>query len=49
MASANAAAFLGLEAELGRIAADYRADLVLLGDNLQVAESWIGGVRPGAA
>lgn len=49
MASANAAAFLGLEAELGRIAPAYRADLVLLDDDLQVAESWIGGVRRGAA
>ena len=45
MASANPAAFLGLDHELGRIAPGYRANLVLLDDDLQVAESWIDGIR----
>jgi N-acetylglucosamine-6-phosphate deacetylase len=44
MASANPAAFLGLDHELGRIAPGYRADLVLLDDDLQVVETWIDGV-----
>jgi len=48
MASASAAAFLGLDHELGRIAPGYRANLVLLNDRLQVIESWIDGVRSGA-
>jgi len=43
MASANPAEFLGLGGELGRIAAGYRADLVLLGDDLTVRGTWIGG------
>jgi N-acetylglucosamine-6-phosphate deacetylase len=43
MASAAAAAFLGLNKELGAIAAGYRADLVLLDDSLDVQETWIGG------
>jgi N-acetylglucosamine-6-phosphate deacetylase len=43
MASANPAAFLGLGGELGRIAAGYRADLVLVDDQLKVLDSWIGG------
>ena len=45
MASANPAAFLGLDHELGRIAPGYRANFVLLDDRLQVVESWIDGVR----
>lgn len=45
MASANPAAFLGLDHELGRIAAGYRANLVLLDEELRVVESWIDGVR----
>jgi N-acetylglucosamine-6-phosphate deacetylase len=49
MASANPAAFLGLDHELGRIAPGCRASLVLLDDDLQVAESWIDGVRSGSA
>ena len=49
MASANPAAFLGLDRELGRIAPGYRANLVLLGEDMQVMESWIDGVRSGAA
>ena len=44
MASTHPAAFLGLDAELGRIAPGYRADLVLLDEAMQVADSWIGGV-----
>ena len=43
MASRNPAAFLGLDRELGRIAPGYRADLVLLDDELRVLETWIGG------
>lgn len=46
MASTSAAAFLGLDHELGRIAPGYRANLVLLNDQLQVVESWIDGVGP---
>jgi N-acetylglucosamine-6-phosphate deacetylase len=34
---------LGLNKELGAIAAGYRADLVLLDDSLDVQETWIGG------
>lgn len=49
MASASAAAFLGLDHELGRIAPGYRANLVLLNDRLQVVESWIDGVRSRAS
>jgi N-acetylglucosamine-6-phosphate deacetylase len=45
MASANPAAFLGLDHEFGRIAPGYRANLVLLDDDLQVAECWIDGIR----
>ncbi|MBM6593325.1 N-acetylglucosamine-6-phosphate deacetylase [Microvirga pudoricolor] len=43
MASLTPAAFLGLDRELGRIAPGYRADLVLLDDDLQVHGTWIGG------
>ena len=43
MASGAPAAFLGLDAELGRIAAGYRASLVLLDDDLAVTETWIDG------
>lgn len=48
MASANPAAFLGLDHELGRIAHGYRASMVLLDEHLQVAETWIDGVRSAA-
>jgi N-acetylglucosamine-6-phosphate deacetylase len=44
MASAVPADFLGLGHERGRIAAGQRADLVLLGPDLQVLGSWLGGV-----
>jgi N-acetylglucosamine-6-phosphate deacetylase len=48
MASTNPAAFLGLDHELGRIAPSYRADLVLLDEQLNVAESWIDGIPSGS-
>jgi N-acetylglucosamine-6-phosphate deacetylase len=44
MASEYPAEFLGLGHELGRIAAGYRANLVLLDDRLQVQETWIEGI-----
>ena len=44
MASRAPAKFLGLDGELGRIAPGYRASLVLLDDDLNVAETWIDGV-----
>ena len=43
MASRAPAEFLRLGDELGRVAPGYRADLVLLNDNLDVTETWIGG------
>jgi N-acetylglucosamine-6-phosphate deacetylase len=43
MASTNPAAFLGLEEELGTITEGYRADLVLLDEQMRVVECWIGG------
>jgi N-acetylglucosamine-6-phosphate deacetylase len=43
MATRNPAAFLGLDKELGRIAAGYRANLVLADDDLTVLDSWIDG------
>ena len=47
MASANPAAFLGLDHELGQIAPGTRANLVVLDDRLQVIECWIDGARSG--
>jgi len=47
MASANPAAFLRLDAELGRIEPGYRASLVLADDRLDVIETWIDGVPAG--
>jgi N-acetylglucosamine-6-phosphate deacetylase len=44
MASRNPAEFLGLGENIGRIATGYRADLVLLDDDLKVLDTWIGGV-----
>lgn len=44
MASRAPAEFLGLGGELGRIAPNYRASLVLLDDDLSVVETWIDGV-----
>jgi N-acetylglucosamine-6-phosphate deacetylase len=45
MASTYPAAFLGLGATHGHIAAGYRADLVVMDENHEVVETWIGGVR----
>ncbi|MBU6951735.1 N-acetylglucosamine-6-phosphate deacetylase [Hahella sp. HN01] len=45
MASLYPAQFLGIDDEYGRIAPGYRADLVLLNDQLEVEETWIGGVK----
>jgi N-acetylglucosamine-6-phosphate deacetylase len=43
MASRNPAEFLGLGDVMGRIAPGYRADLVLVDDDIEVLDSWIGG------
>ena len=43
MASLYPAAFLGLEQRLGRIAPGFDADLVLLDQELEVRDTWIGG------
>lgn len=43
MASATPAAFLGLEGRIGRIAPGMAADFVVLGADLRVAQTWIGG------
>jgi N-acetylglucosamine-6-phosphate deacetylase len=43
MASQWPAEFLGVAHELGRIAAGYRANLVLSDDELNVRETWIDG------
>lgn len=45
MASEYPAAFLGLDHELGRIAAGYRANFVIADDALNVLDTWIDG-RP---
>ncbi|AZZ95282.1 N-acetylglucosamine-6-phosphate deacetylase [Hahella sp. KA22] len=45
MASLYPAQFLGIDDEYGRIAPGYRADLVLLNDQLEVEGTWIGGVK----
>jgi N-acetylglucosamine-6-phosphate deacetylase len=44
MASEYPAAFLGLDHELGRIAPGYRANLVLMDDELRVRRTWIEGI-----
>ncbi|MEX0697643.1 MAG: N-acetylglucosamine-6-phosphate deacetylase [Dongiaceae bacterium] len=44
MASRAPAEFLRLGDELGRIAPGYRANLVLLDDDLEVVETWIDGI-----
>jgi N-acetylglucosamine-6-phosphate deacetylase len=44
MASEYPAEFLGLGNELGRIAPGYRANLVLMDDELRVQKTWIEGV-----
>jgi N-acetylglucosamine-6-phosphate deacetylase len=43
MASTYPADFLGLEKTHGRIAAGYRADLVVMDDDYNIRQSWIGG------
>ena len=43
MASRAPAEFLRLDDRLGRIAPGYRADMVLLDDDLKAVETWIGG------
>ena len=43
LASRHPAQFLGLGETHGRIAPGYRADLVLLDDDLRALDSWIGG------
>jgi N-acetylglucosamine-6-phosphate deacetylase len=45
MATASPAAFLGMAETRGHIAAGMAADLALLGDDLVVRETWIGGRR----
>lgn len=45
MASTYPAAFLGLEATHGHIAAGYRADFVVMDDAYEVVETWISGER----
>ena len=45
MASHNPAEFLGLADRLGRIAAGYAANLVLLDDELNVRATWIDGTE----
>jgi N-acetylglucosamine-6-phosphate deacetylase len=49
MASEVPADFLRLGAERGRIAAGYRADLVVADEDLTVRETWIGGERVASA
>jgi N-acetylglucosamine-6-phosphate deacetylase len=44
MASTYPADFLGLGASHGRIAAGYRADLVVMDEGYRVEQSWVGGV-----
>jgi N-acetylglucosamine-6-phosphate deacetylase len=48
MASLTPATFLRLDRERGRIAPGYRADLVLLDDDLRVSATWIEGVEEAA-
>jgi N-acetylglucosamine-6-phosphate deacetylase len=45
MASLYPAEFLGLAGELGRIAAGYRANLVIADEAINVTDTWIDGVR----
>ncbi|HLZ96862.1 MAG TPA: N-acetylglucosamine-6-phosphate deacetylase [Steroidobacteraceae bacterium] len=44
MASEYPAEFLGLGSELGRIAPGYRANLVLVDDDIRVQRTWIEGI-----
>jgi N-acetylglucosamine-6-phosphate deacetylase len=43
MASEYPAEFLGLGSELGRIAPGYRANLVLVDEDIRVRQTWIEG------
>jgi len=43
MASLRPAEFLRLNDRFGRLAQGYRADLVLLGQDLEVLNTWVGG------
>jgi N-acetylglucosamine-6-phosphate deacetylase len=43
MASMYPATFLGLDRELGRVAAGYRANLVIFNNQIQVAAVVVGG------
>lgn len=45
MASLYPAEFLGLSHQYGRIAAGYRANLLVVDDELNVVETWIDGAR----
>jgi N-acetylglucosamine-6-phosphate deacetylase len=47
MGSLHPARFIGLDHELGRIAAGQRADLVLLDESRQVRQTWIAGQAAG--
>jgi N-acetylglucosamine-6-phosphate deacetylase len=44
MASEYPAAFLGLDHELGKIAPGFRANLVLMDDELRVRRTWVEGI-----
>jgi N-acetylglucosamine-6-phosphate deacetylase len=44
MASEYPAAFLGVDHELGRIAPGFRANLVLMDDELRVRRTWVEGI-----
>jgi len=43
MATRNPAAFLRLDKDMGRIAAGYRANLLLANDELKILDTWIDG------
>ena len=43
MATRNPAAFLRLDKDMGRIAAGYRANLLLANDDLKILDTWIDG------
>jgi N-acetylglucosamine-6-phosphate deacetylase len=43
MASLRPAEFLRLDDRFGRLAPGYNADLVLLGQDLEVLNTWVGG------
>ncbi|GGD00710.1 N-acetylglucosamine-6-phosphate deacetylase [Aquisalinus flavus] len=48
MASANPAAFLGLDRQIGTIAPGKKASLVAVNDKLDILETWIDGVPSGS-